>query len=56
VHVCALEVPYERACQVVPVMDLTGWQVFEPRPGRVREVQRQVADDDLVGGMPGENR
>jgi hypothetical protein len=24
--------------------------VFEPRPGRVREVRRQVADDDLIGG------
>jgi hypothetical protein len=24
--------------------------VFEPHPGQVREVQRQVADDDLVGG------
>jgi hypothetical protein len=24
--------------------------VLEPRPSRVREVQRQVADDHLVGG------
>jgi hypothetical protein len=31
-------------------MDLARGQVFEPRPGRVREVQRQVADDDLIGG------
>jgi hypothetical protein len=31
-------------------VDLVGWQVLEPRPGRVREVKRQVADDDLVGG------
>jgi hypothetical protein len=32
-HICALEVLYERAHQVIPVMDLAGWQVFEPRPG-----------------------
>jgi hypothetical protein len=49
-HVCALEVPHEGADQVVPVVDLTGRQVLESRPCRVCEVQRQVADDDLVGG------
>jgi hypothetical protein len=32
-HVCALEVPCERAHQVVPVVDLAGWQVLEPRQG-----------------------
>jgi hypothetical protein len=32
-HVCALDLPYDCAHQVVPVMDLAGWQVFEPRPG-----------------------
>jgi hypothetical protein len=51
-HVCALEVPHEGADQVVPVVDLAGRQVLEPRPRRVCEVQRQVADDDLVGGGP----
>jgi hypothetical protein len=45
-----LEVPHEGANQVVPVVDLTGRQVLESRPSRVREVQRQVADDNLVGG------
>jgi hypothetical protein len=45
-----LEVPHERVNQVVPVVDLTGRQVLEPCPSRVRKVQRQVADDDLVGG------
>jgi hypothetical protein len=34
-HVCALEVPYERVHQVVPVVDLARWQVFEPHSGRV---------------------
>jgi hypothetical protein len=29
-------------------VDLTGRQVLEPRPGRVGEVQGEVADDDLV--------
>jgi hypothetical protein len=52
VHVRALEVPHEGADQVVPVVDLTGRQVFEPRPRRVYEVQWQVANDDLVGGGP----
>jgi hypothetical protein len=37
-HVRALEVPHERANQVVPIVDLTRQQVFEPRTGRVREV------------------
>jgi hypothetical protein len=49
-HVCALEVPHERANQVIPVMDLTGRTVLEPRLSRVCEVQRQVADDHFVGG------
>jgi hypothetical protein len=31
-HVRALEVPHERADQIVPVVDLAGWQVFESRP------------------------
>jgi hypothetical protein len=41
---------HKRADQVVPVVDLTGRQVLEPRPGRVGEVQGEVADDDLVAG------
>jgi uncharacterized membrane protein len=49
-HVRALEVPHEGADQIIPVMNLAGRQVLEPRPRRVGEVQRQVADDDLVGG------
>jgi hypothetical protein len=52
VHVRALEVANERADQVVPVVDLAGRQVFEPRPRRVGEVQGEVADDDLVAGGP----
>jgi hypothetical protein len=49
-HVRALEISHERADQVVPVVDLAGRQVFEPRPRRVGEVQGEVADDDLVTG------
>jgi hypothetical protein len=45
-----MKVPHERANQVVPVVDLTGWQMLEPCSSRVREVQQQVADDDFVGG------
>jgi hypothetical protein len=51
-HVCALEVPHESADQVVPVVDLAGRQVLQPCPRQVCEVQRHVADDDLVGGGP----
>jgi hypothetical protein len=40
VHVRALEVPHKRANQVDPVVDLAGRQVLEPRPSRVRKVQR----------------
>jgi hypothetical protein len=31
-------------------VNLTRWQVLEPCPGRICEVQRQVADDYFVGG------
>jgi hypothetical protein len=36
--------------RTIPVMSLAGRQVLEPRPRRIGEVQRQVADDDLIGG------
>jgi hypothetical protein len=49
-HVRALEISHERADQVVPVVDLAGRQLLEPRPRRVCEVQGDVADDDLVAG------
>jgi hypothetical protein len=49
-HVRALEVPHEGADQIIPVMNLAGRQVLEPCSRRVGEVQRQVADDILVGG------
>jgi hypothetical protein len=52
VHVCALEISYERADQVVLVVDLAGRQVLEPRPRRVGEVQGEVADNNLVAGGP----
>jgi hypothetical protein len=32
-HVRTLEVPHRGANQVVPVVDLTGWQMLEPRLG-----------------------
>jgi hypothetical protein len=31
-------------------VDLTGRQVLEPCPSRVREMQWQVADDHFIGG------
>jgi hypothetical protein len=51
-HVRALEVPHDGADQIIPVVDLAGRQVLEPRPRRVGEVQVEVTDDDLVGGGP----
>jgi hypothetical protein len=51
-HIRALEISYERADQVVPVVDLVGRKVLEPRPRRIGEVQGEVADDDLVAGSP----
>jgi hypothetical protein len=33
-------------------VDLAGGQVLEPCPGRIAEVQGQVADDDFVAGRP----
>jgi hypothetical protein len=42
-HVCALEISHECADQVVPVVDLAGQQVLEPRPRRVGVVQGEVA-------------
>jgi hypothetical protein len=49
-HIRALEVPHECVNLVLPIVDLTGRQVFKPRPSRVCEVQRQVADDHFVSG------
>jgi hypothetical protein len=37
-HVRALEVAHERADQIIPVVDLAGWQMLKPRPGRIAEV------------------
>jgi hypothetical protein len=51
-HVRALEVPHEGADQIVPVVDLAGRQVLEPRLCRVGEMQGEVTDDNLVGGGP----
>jgi hypothetical protein len=48
-HVRALKVPHERADQIVPVVDLTWWQVLEPRlaesarcSGRLRMITSSV--------------
>jgi hypothetical protein len=45
-----LEVSHEGVDQIIAVVDLAGRQMLKPRPRRVGEVQRQVADDDFVGG------
>jgi hypothetical protein len=47
-RVRSLEVPDEDSAQVGPVVDLVAWQVLEPRPRRVAEVERQVLDDEEI--------
>jgi hypothetical protein len=37
-HIRSLEVPHEGADEIVPVVDLAGRQMLEPRPRRVGEV------------------
>ena len=47
-HVCALEVPDEDPNQVAPVVDLRGREMLEPGSCRVRQEQREIADDEQV--------
>ena len=44
----ALEVPYECFDQVMPVVNLVRGKVLKPGSSRVRQVQRQVADNHGV--------
>lgn len=46
----ALEVSDEDILQPGPASYLSVWEVLEPCPGRLCQVQREVAYDDLVGG------
>jgi hypothetical protein len=47
-RVHTLEVPDEDTAKVSPVVDLVAWQVLEPRPCRVTEVERQVLYDEEI--------
>jgi len=47
-HICALEVPDEDPDQVGPVVDHVVRKVLEPRPGRIGQMQWEVADDEQV--------
>ena len=47
-HVCALEVPNKDPDQVSPVVDHTLREVLEPCPGRIGQVECEVADDEQV--------
>jgi hypothetical protein len=44
----ALEVPDEDSAQVGLVVDVVAWQVLEPHPCGVTEVERQVLYDEEV--------
>ena len=46
VHVCALELPDEGPNKVDPTFDQSLGKVLQPCPGRVGQMQRQVADDE----------
>jgi hypothetical protein len=51
-HVGSLEVSLEHPHEVVPVVDLSRWEILEPGSSSVRQEQGELPDDDLVVGGP----
>jgi hypothetical protein len=51
-YVGSLEVPLEHSHEVVPVMDLSRWEVLEPGSSGVRQEQGELSNDDPVIGGP----
>ena len=47
-HICALEIPDEYPDQVSPVVDHVLREGLEPCPGRIGQMQWEVADDEQV--------
>jgi hypothetical protein len=52
VHVGSFEVPLEHSHKVIPVMDLSRWEVLEPGSSGVRQEQGELSNDDPVIGGP----
>ena len=46
--VCALKISYEDLSQVRPAVDLVRRKMFKPCPCRVREVEGEVSDDEII--------
>ena len=46
--VCALKISYENISQVRPALDLVCRKMFKPSPRRVREVEGEVSDDEII--------
>jgi hypothetical protein len=51
-HVGSFKVPLEHPHKVVPVMDLSRWEVLEPGSSGVRQEQGELSNDDPVVGGP----
>jgi hypothetical protein len=47
-HVSALEVANEDVEKVSPALDAAKPQVLQPCPGRVSQVQEEIADDEVI--------
>ena len=48
VFVCALKISYENISQVRPALDLVCRKMFKPSPHRVRKVEGEVSDDEII--------
>jgi hypothetical protein len=47
-HVSAMEVANDDIDKVSPALDATKPQVLQPCPGRVSQVQGEIADDEVI--------
>jgi hypothetical protein len=52
VHVGSFEVPLEHSHEVVPVVDLSRWEVLELGSCSVRQEQGELSNDLLIVGGP----
>jgi hypothetical protein len=47
-HVCALEIPSKDPAQVLPIVDLSGWEVLQSYSSRFGQKEGQVTNDEVV--------
>jgi hypothetical protein len=51
-HVGSLEVPLEHSHEVIPVVDLSRWEVLELGSSGVQQEQGELSNDDpVIGGL-----